>query len=327
MRAPTFWDKKESVWGKILNPLGRVYAFCVARRFRRTKPYQAGIPVICVGNLSVGGTGKTPVALAIGAFLARKGCSFFFLNHGYKAQKNGLVVDSRTHTALEVGDEALLLAETAPTVVDAHRDRGAQIAENNGAEALIMDDGFQNPSLIKTVSFVVVDGKRGFGNGRVLPAGPLREPVLTGLARADAVIVAGEDSWGVAFYLKQHNIDLPLLTGRFIADEMTLTPFKGKKVVAFAGIGCPEKFYDLLTKNSIMIQRHFSYPDHYHYTRFDLEEMLKKADGLPLVTTTKDWVKIPREFRKNIHVISGNFVFDDEKALADMMKGISECQN
>lgn len=327
MHAPKFWDKKKSVLGTILSPLGKLYAFFVAHRFKTVKPYQASIPVICVGNLSVGGTGKTPVALALGDFLWQQGCDFFFLNHGYKAKKTGVLVDPRVHTALDVGDEALLLAEKAPTITDPHRDRGAQIAENHGAKALIMDDGFQNPSLIKTVSFIVVDGKKGFGNERVLPAGPLREPVLTGLSRADAVIIVGEDTWGVEFYLKRHQQDISLLTGHFIPEKESLIALQKKAVLAFAGIGDPDKFYDMLSENGVIIQQRCSYPDHYHYTRFDIEELMRKADGLPLVTTTKDWVKIPREFRKNIFVVFGKFVFDDISALSDVLKGITECPN
>ena len=181
MQAPKFWQDKNSKLARFLNPLGRVYSFFVMRRLRQNNPYQAKMPVICVGNLSVGGVGKTPVCLALGDYLRKKNQKFYFLNHGYKARQQSVIVDVHTHLAVDVGDEALLLALKAPTIVDSARARGAQLAERLKADLLIMDDGFQNPTLVKTLSFIVVDGTLGFGNERVLPAGPLREPVLTGL--------------------------------------------------------------------------------------------------------------------------------------------------
>ena len=158
MKTPLFWDKKSSWISYLLAPLGKCYAWSVARRFKRVKPYQAPVPVICVGNISVGGTGKTPVCLALMKILKDKG--WVFLNHGYKSHLKNISVDTNTHSAFDVGDEAMLLAQVAPTIVDNHRARGAQTAVKKGAKGIIMDDGFQNPSLIKTLSFVVVDGKK-----------------------------------------------------------------------------------------------------------------------------------------------------------------------
>ncbi len=322
MKAPDFWYQNNSLWGRILNLLGQVYAWSVARRFRRVKPYQVDIPVICVGNISVGGTGKTPVCLALGELLKEKNIHFFFLNHGYKAKLKSVVVDVRQQTALDVGDEALLLAQAAPTVVDNHRARGAQIAVRAGAEALIMDDGFQNPSLIKTVSFVVVDGRRGFGNGRVLPAGPLREPVEKGLARADAVIIVGEDTAGVKKEVQKIDKDMVILTGRFEPDTDVLSVIKEHEVLAFAGIGNPNKFFSMLEREGVIVKKRVSFPDHYFYTRFDVEQMIADAGRMPLVTTTKDFVKIPRDLRKNVIVVPGRFIFDDEKAVSSVLQGI-----
>lgn len=310
MRAPAFWYRKKSLRASLLSPFGALYAACVARRFRKTAPYQAGIPVICVGNLSVGGAGKTPVCLALHALLQSRGQSFFFLSHGYKGREKGILVNPQVHTASDVGDEALLLASQAPTVVDSRRARGAQIAIKNGAAGLIMDDGFQNPDLVKTVSFVVVDGARGFGNGRVIPAGPLREPIAKGLARADAVIVAGEDSWGVRDYLQDRGISLPVLGGRFMLDAQALQELVGKPVMAFAGIAAPEKFFNALVARGINVVKKQTFPDHYFYTRFDIEKLLADAGDLTLVTTAKDYVKIPKYFLKNIRNVPGAFVFD-----------------
>jgi len=320
MGTPTFWDKKSSVLGKLLAPIGWCYGWSVARRFKRTKPYQAPVPVICVGNISVGGTGKTPVCLALMKIFKEHG--FFFLNHGYKARLKNVLADTEAHTAFDIGDEAMMLALTAPTVVDNHRARGAQLAVKCGAKGIIMDDGFQNPSLIKTLSFVVVDGKKGFGNERVIPAGPLREPATKGLKRADVVVVVGDDTWGVGFYLQRHKIDLPVLTGRFVPDKKVLDDLRGRQVFAFAGIGNPEKFFDSLRDAGVDVIGTQSFPDHYFYTRFDVERMKQKAGGVPLITTEKDAVKLSGELGKNILVSKGDFVFDKPDELNMVLKEV-----
>lgn len=322
MNAPAFWDKPNSFLSKILKPLGWFYAKSVANRFKRVKPYQAAVPVICVGNISVGGTGKTPVCLALSKILKAHGLSFFFLNHGYKTRLKNVMVDLNTQSAFDVGDEAMLLALSAPTVVDNHRARGAQLAVKRGAEGIIMDDGFQNPSLIKTLSFVVVDGKKGFGNEQVLPAGPLREPALKGLQRADAVIIVGEDTWGVRFYLQRHKIDLPVLTGHFEANAKQAEELAGKKVFAFAGLGNPDKFFQTVVRAGAVVVGKSSFPDHYFYTRFDIEQLKARAGGVPLITTTKDAVKLSKELRKKIIVLDGEFVFDAPEDILGVLKGV-----
>lgn len=323
MEPPKFWDVPNSFLSKVLKPLGALYAFGTAFKIRKAKPYQADVPVICVGNLSVGGTGKTPVCLAIAKELYKLKKDFFFLNHGYTARKQNVLVDLEHHSAYDVGDEAILLACYAPTVVDRQRARGAQLAIRKGAQCILMDDGHQHPSLIKTFSFIVVDGKKGFANECVLPAGPLREPVLKGLERADAIILAGEDEWGVRFFLQRNKIDLPLFTGHFEAKQKSLGPLKGKNVLAFAGIGRPEKFFDMLKKNDINPIKTEKYSDHYFYTQFDIERLQKKANGLPLVTTTKDAVKIPKNLLKNIHIIDGHFIFDKPEEVREILKSIT----
>ena len=321
MKAPKFWYQSDTIRARILAPIGRIYGWSVARRFRKTRPYQAGVPVICVGNLTVGGTGKTPVCLALGEMLKKMGISFFCLNHGYKSQKKGIVVHRSQMTALDVGDEALLLAKSAPTVVDNRRARGAQIAERQGAQAIIMDDGFQNPGLIKTLSLVVVDGKRGFGNGQMIPAGPLREPVEKGLKRADAVIIAGTDETGATHQVRTLFSDMPVLSGHFEPDPKVLKQLKGKPVVAFAGIGSPDKFFDMLTGFGIPVAKKIPFPDHYFYSRFDIEQILSDAGPLTVVTTAKDFVKVPRELQSRLTVISGHFVFDEPQEIEHLLKG------
>ena len=322
MQTPKFWDKKESKLGKILSPLGALYAWTVARRLAHHKPYQAKMPVICVGNLSVGGTGKTPVCLALAKLLCTQQLSPWFLNHGYRATQQCVLVDTKTHSALDVGDEALLLAELAPTIVDKARARGAQLAEKMNAPFLIMDDGFQNPLLVKTFSFIVVDGTKGFGNERVLPAGPLREPAIKGLKRADALILVGEDNWGVKNYLNENHIDLPVLTGHFCPNKDDLKKLEGRQVCAFAGIGNPQKFFDMLVREGIQVVKTQSFPDHYFYTRFDVEDLKKKTGGAVLATTSKDWVKIPYETRQGLVHIRGDFIFDNPDEVWNLLKEI-----
>ncbi len=321
MKAPQFWNQKDSKLAKILNPIGFFYGWSIARRFKKAHPYQADIPVICVGNLSVGGTGKTPVCLALGSILKEMNIPFYFLNHGYKSQQQGILVNPKHMTPLETGDEAQLLAEQAPTIVDKHRARGAQIAQRRGAKALIMDDGFQDPSLIKSLSFLVVDGKNGFGNGRLIPAGPLREPIAKGLTRADAVIIAGTDDSKTTELIKELAPDLPVFHGHFEPDAEIINTLQGKEVFAFAGIGNPDKFFNMLTGFGIPVAKAIPFPDHYFYTRFDIEQLLIESAGKILVTTTKDYVKIPQDMRSRITVIRGQFIFDEQEEVESLLKG------
>ena len=168
----------------------------------------------------------------------------------------------------------------------------------------------------------MVDGRKGFGNELVLPAGPLREPVLVGLKRANAIILAGEDTWGVRFFLERNHVDLPILTGHFELDETVVSLFRGQRVFAFAGMGNPDKFYQSLKESGIQVAGTQNFPDHYYYTRFDLEAIKHEAKGLPLMTTEKDGVKIPNDIRQNIFVMPGQFVFDDPDAVWQLLEGV-----
>lgn len=324
MRAPAFWQKKNSWQSSLLQPLGRIYAMMTAWRIRRTKPWNAGVPVICVGNIGVGGTGKTPVCLALGNILKKQGVSFHFLNHGYGAKIQNVIVKNGIHTAVDVGDEALLLAAEASTVVDRKRNRGAKTAVENGAKAIIMDDGFQNPLLKKDISFVVIDGVKGLGNLRVLPAGPLREPALVGLRRATAIVIVGSDTWGVQDWLEKQGVTMPVLTGIFMPNTDVLANLIGQEVVAFAGIGHPDKFFNMLTKVGVDVKQKQAFPDHYFYTRFDIEQLLAEAGNRPIVTTEKDYVKIPRDLQKRVEVVSGSFQFDDEETVLKIVQEVIE---
>ncbi len=279
-----------------------------------TSAWRAPIPVICVGNLTVGGAGKTPTALALGRRLAGWGLDLAFLTRGYGGRATGpLKVDPTRHDAGLVGDEPLLLAEVAPTWIARVRRRGAEAAIVEGADVIIMDDGLQNASLVKDLSFVIVDGPAGFGNGRVLPAGPLRESIDDGLARASAVILIGTDDHGLAPRLGRGR---PLLTARLIPDATART-LAGRKVFAFAGIARPQKFYATLAALGADVVGTRDFADHHRYSEDDamqLVEAANRASGAP-VTTTKDAVRLPEAARAMVTVVGVELVFDDEAAL------------
>ncbi len=318
MRAPGFWDREDAALSILLAPLGLVYAAMGRARRSMASPWRAPVPVICVGNLVAGGAGKTPVALSIGRRLAGRGLETHFLSRGYGGSLSGPVrVDGRVHDAGQVGDEPLLLAGAAPCWVARDRAAGAREAAAAGARALIMDDGHQNPSLVKSLSLVVIDGETGFGNGRVIPAGPLREPVGGGLARADAVAIIGEDRAGVA---------------RSIPDGLavlhaTLDPtpdsrgLAGETVLAFAGIGRPAKFFATLEAMGCRIAERRDFPDHHLYSRVEIRAMLDAAaalDAVP-VTTAKDAVRLAPEFRSKIKTVGVEIVWREPEMLDGLL--------
>jgi tetraacyldisaccharide 4'-kinase len=273
MRAPAFWSGPSAL-SALLMPLGAVYAAAGKLRRFAVRPQEAPVPVICVGNLVAGGAGKTPVAQAIAHHMIAQGVEVHFLSRGYGGKLKGPVrVLPGIHEAADVGDEPLLLAGTAPCWVAADRVAGAQAAAADGAQIIIMDDGHQNPSLAKSASIVVVDGETGFGNGRIIPAGPLREPVAEGLARADAVVILGEDRAGVAQSLPQ---GMPLLRG-YLAPTEESRALDGETVLAFAGIGRPEKFFDTVRAMGCKLVEQRGFPDHHPYSYGQAKEIIDAA--------------------------------------------------
>jgi tetraacyldisaccharide 4'-kinase len=284
-----------------------VYGASVAWKARHATPYRAKARVICVGNLTAGGSGKTPVALAIGARLKAKGLRVFFLTRGYGGSESGpLEVTSSSHTATQVGDEALLLARSAPTIVARDRATGAALAEEKGAEVIVMDDGHQNFTLAKDLSLVVVDGETGFGNGRMIPAGPLREPLAQGLARADAVVVMQGGDPDLAGYPG------PRLHARLMAKD---NDFKGKAVFAFAGIGRPEKFLSSLKDAGAIVTGTQFFADHHPFTAEEISALKARAGDALLVTTEKDLVRLGGKDRADVSALPVEACFDDEPAL------------
>jgi tetraacyldisaccharide 4'-kinase len=294
MREPAFWWRPAGLTSGLLSPLSAVYGAIASSRMAGSA-HNAGVPVICVGNPTLGGAGKTPAAMAVARILDAAGRRPFLLSRGYGGALAGPVqVDTAHHGATDVGDEPLLLARVAPTIVSRDRAAGADAARATGAGVVVMDDGFQSPGLLKDRSILVVDGRRGVGNGRVFPAGPLRAPLQAQLRRAQALLVIGEGVAGeqVAAAARAHA--LPVFHGRLEPDAAVLAALKGHPVLAFAGIGDPEKFFGTLREAGIEVRTAIAFADHHRYRRGEARDLIEGAErgGLVLVTTEKDSARL-----------------------------------
>jgi tetraacyldisaccharide 4'-kinase len=295
MRAPDFWyrdDPGARLIAAFLAPLGKIYGATVRWKATHARPYRARVPVVCIGNISAGGTGKTPIAIAVADAIIAHGKNPFFLTRGYGGRQQGPLVVDKHHTATDVGDEPLLLARKAATVVARDRREGARLAVERGADVIVMDDGHQNFALHKDLTIIVVDGERGFGNGLAIPAGPLRETAEQGLARADAVIVTGNGAPA-----------LPGFRGPVLQAQIGPHPgedWRGIRVVAFAGIGRPEKLFRSLAALGAELAATIAFADHHPYTAAELSELKARAAGARLVTTEKDYVRLPPRDRDGI---------------------------
>jgi tetraacyldisaccharide 4'-kinase len=304
---PSWWyDETSSAIPNLLSPLGLIWGRIAERRLERARPYRSTLPVICVGNFTAGGTGKTPMSILVATMLAEKGQRVGFLTRGYRGRLKGPHrVDTGRDTANDVGDEPLLLAQHAPTTVSRNRALGAKSIEADGGPApptvIVMDDGLQNPDLAKDLALAVVDGRRGFGNGRVIPAGPLRAPLAFQLERADAIIVnrqpgstsvdaAGADN--IASELRRR-FPGPVLEARVEADAEHLQ-LAGTRVVAFAGIANPDRFFVLLESLGAEVVDRMRFGDHHCFTDTDARRIIERAEavGARLMTTEKDRVRL-----------------------------------
>jgi tetraacyldisaccharide 4'-kinase len=301
MRAPEFWAE-DGLPAQLLEPFGHLFGLAGRLRRRLVRARRAPVPVICIGNLTVGGAGKTPTVLALAERLLARGVQPHILTRGYGGRERGpLRVEPENHDHTLVGDEALLLAAVAPTWVARDRLAGARAAARTGAECLLMDDGFQDPHLAPDQAFVVVDGGYGFGNRRLLPAGPLRERLADGLARASAVIRIGPD---------RHDIDrlLPPALPRIDA-ELRPAPdapaLAGRRVLAFAGMGRPDKLFATLSAAGAELIGCERFADHHRYRRAEIERLLARAARAEAlcITTTKDAVRLPPDLRSGVAVL------------------------
>jgi tetraacyldisaccharide 4'-kinase len=296
LEAPSWWYRERGALASALAPLGRLYGRLAETRAARVTPYRSRLPVICIGNFTAGGGGKTPTALAVAALLGELGARTCFLTRGYGGTSQGPVLVCKGHSASEVGDEPLLLAESAPSMVSADRVAGAKAIEATEASVIVMDDGFQNPRLTKDLSLIVVDAGAGLGNGLIMPAGPLRAPLDQQLARADALVVIGSGDEAASLVDTFKTQGKPVFTARIVPRQDSRW-LRVLPVIGFAGIANPQKFFTTLGTNGAGVQEKRAFPDHHRYTNREAAALLKLAKDRKamLVTTEKDWVRLPDE--------------------------------
>lgn len=307
IKTPKFWYRKNKIGPLqeyLLMPLSWLYIMGqTTHRFIRSLrgQYRAAVPVICIGNLTAGGSGKTPTALAIMDMMQN---SYVFKRPHFLTRGYG-------------GDEEALLHDKAPTIIHSKRDRGAQKAELKGADLIIMDDGLQNYMLYQDLKLMVIDGAMGLGNGKTLPAGPLRESRNHGLRRVDGFVLIGEDTRNIQMRLPK---DKPVFSARLISSSK---PDKNTSYFAFAGLGYPQKFFDYLRSDlQLDVQDTKTFPDHYAYQRAEIEALIEEAQtkGLRLITTEKDAVRLPQDLKEQIHILPVELRFDEPDLLLTFIK-------
>ena len=316
MKAPNFWHN-DGLIPRILEPAAQILNLFSIMRYALGSNSNIGVPTICIGNIVSGGAGKTPVALSIAKKL-HNNYNVNFLTRGYGGKLSGPIqVDPNRHRIDEVGDEALVLANVATTWVAKDKKLGALSAKNMGAEIIIMDDGFRNPSVYKTLSLLVIDGPYGFGNGRLIPAGPLREKISSGLRKADAIVLIGDAKRSVKEVLPA---DIPVLQASTIPDNTNLE-LSNNNVIGFAGIGRPEKFLNTLKSMDLNIVDFVSFPDHYVFKEteiFQLQEKAAQHDAV-LVTTLKDMKRVPRKVAHLCRTVEISIIWEDDSKIQQLL--------
>jgi tetraacyldisaccharide 4'-kinase len=298
MREPEFWYRPPSFMSLLLSPLGAIYGMVTGRRMARPG-FEAGIPVLCVGNYHVGGAGKTPLVLALTSLLRELGETPIVLSRGYGGRLRGpIVVDPARHEAAEIGDEPLMLARTVPVVVARDRINGVAMAKSQNASVILMDDGFQSPAIGKDASLIVIDSDRGLGNGKVFPAGPLRAPLPPQIARTDALIVVGAGSAAGAVAAAVAAQGRMVLSAHLRAADAAVVSLRGKRVFAFAGIGDPQRFFRTLRSCGLEVVTERAFPDHHAFSEDEITALMAEAtrNALTLATTEKDMVRL-RKFK------------------------------
>jgi tetraacyldisaccharide 4'-kinase len=270
----------------------------------------------------VGGAGKTPVSLKIGKMLIKAGYKPHFISKGYTGIIETSTLVESWHSPTSVGDESILLSKVAPTWIGKNRNKSGEYAKMQGGDCLIMDDGFQNPTIYKDFSIIVINASQAFGNKRVMPSGPLRESIKRGLARTNLVIVIGDTTDDLKKMIPSH---IPTMSAKFIINKENKI-FKGQKITAFAGIAYPEKFFTSLAEQGAQIVKEVIYPDHHIYHENDLlnlAEIANKTQSI-LVSTQKDFVRIPKSYRSLVNTLEGEIVFDNEELLLEIISNVVE---
>jgi tetraacyldisaccharide 4'-kinase len=319
MHEPAFWYRPSSWMSLLLSPLSGVYGAITTQRMRRSGR-NAGIPVICIGNYHVGGAGKTPATLKIVEIVRASGESPFVVSRGYGGTVRGPIrVQPLAHTAREVGDEPLMMASHVPVIVSSDRVAGASLARSEGASIILLDDGFQNPTLEKDLSLIVIDARRGIGNSRVFPAGPLRAPLVPQIEDTDALIVVGAGLGADVVIKSLEQRQIPVLHARLQPDAKSTSALRGRRVLAFAGIGDPARFFATLNECGADVVEGVGFADHHAFSAGDLNRLEARAasKSLTLVTTEKDMARIRSDWRlahhaANIATLAITLEFDDE---------------
>jgi tetraacyldisaccharide 4'-kinase len=317
MREPAFWHRPSSWLSRLLMPLGAVYGAVAARRLTR-EGLDAGIPVLCVGNYHVGGAGKTPTVLALVNLLRDAGEAPIVLSRGYGGKLRGPIkVDLERHAATDVGDEPLMMAQAVAVVIARDRADGVALARSQGASVIVMDDGFQNPAIAKDASLIVIDGDRGLGNGCVFPAGPLRAPLPPQLARTDALIIVGDGCAADAVAACIAARGGLVLRAHLTPSEASVAALRGKRVLAFAGIGDPQRFFRTLRASGVEVVAEKVFADHHPFSNSEVEALVAaaKRDGLTLVTTEKDFARLGKNRTLDVVPFAVTLRFDDEAKL------------
>ncbi|MFK7839952.1 MAG: tetraacyldisaccharide 4'-kinase [Bdellovibrionales bacterium] len=327
VKTPSFWypapDVKKPLKAFMLSPLSWFYHLGFKIHYGVVDAKVVDVPIICVGNLNVGGTGKTPSCIALEKIFTERNITKapYFLLRGYGGSERGpLLVNPETDLSKDVGDEALLLSRYAPTIIATDRVEGAKYAKELGADLVIMDDGFQNPSLEKDISLLVINGAIGFGNGCLLPAGPLREPLEEGLNKANGFLLIGDDAHDVRSILPS---DKPVFGATLKAFEDNL-PCRDKRYIAFTGLGYPQKFFNFLMHDcGYDIIETVGFSDHYDYQDRDIERLRALADkeNAALITTEKDFVRLSPSQRDGVSTLPVFMQFSEEDALAAFIQG------
>ena len=297
MRTPNHWQNN-NVLSRLLMPFGWIYFQLSLWRHKIARSVDIGVPVICVGNIVAGGAGKTPTVMYLGKLLSKR-LKVAFLTRGYGGAFSGPIkVNPHKHTFQDVGDEALLLSKIAPTWVSKNRLDGGLAAKLDGAQIILMDDGFQNPTIGKTFSILVFDGPYGVGNNQLIPSGPLRETLGRGMSRADAVVIIGEDLHDLQSKIPENIPLFSVTTSPIIPKKLKVA----KSVIGFAGIGRPRKFLETLKTLNVEIQDFVPFPDHHKFRNCEIEDLIRRASetGAQLVTTTKDFVRLPPNTKNSI---------------------------
>ena len=323
LKAPKFWYlNKDTFYSRALYPLSLLFRLGTKIRNILSIKSKSSLPIICIGNIVIGGAGKTPVALKIGKILIQAGYNPHFISKGYAGIiKNNTLVES-WHSPKSVGDEPLLLSKVAPTWVGANRNNSIKLAHNKEADCIIMDDGFQNPTIQKDYSIIVINASQEFGNKRVIPSGPLRESIKRGMSRTNLIIIIGETTKTLQKIIPKH---IPIICANFKINNKNKI-FKGKKITAFAGIAYPEKFFNSLRDQGAKIVKEITYPDHHIFDENDLlrlAEIANKTQSI-LVSTQKDFVRIPKSYRSLVNTLEGEIVFENEDLIKEILSNVIE---